>query len=217
MGMGMGKTSTNVSASASEIRLAMNQQEPEMASVTQSPRPLSEHNPLASLTLPGVGEIEPEGLVLIVGPNSSGKTQLLQDIHLRLLGQSRPFVVCDKVQIRKPAQFVDFLATLIEEGYVREKVEANGDKVLQTRTTHFGTGQPMGDKILYREAEHAYNSVSLDPPGTRANSGSTGSRMCGGVEDADMLVLIGVTFNKFQERDQHVHEFTLPCIWGSRL
>ena len=47
--------------------------------------------------------------------------------------------------------------------------------------------------------------------------GSTGSRMRGGLKDADMLILIGVTFNKFQERDQHVHEFTLPCLRGSRL
>jgi hypothetical protein len=41
----------------------------------------------------------------------------------------------------------------------------------------------------------------------------------GGLKDADMLILIGVTFtfNKLQERDQHVHEFTLPCIRGSRL
>jgi hypothetical protein len=41
--------------------------------------------------------------------------------------------------------------------------------------------------------------------------------MRGGLKDADMLILIGVTFNKLQERYQHVHEFTLPCVWGSRL
>ena len=153
-----------------QSRSRFSEAEPEMAIVAPSAQPLSEHNPLASLTIPGLGEIKPDGLVLVVGPNSSGKTQLLQDIHLRLLGESRPFVVCQNVQLRKPAQFRDFLATLLEEGYLRERVEANGDKVLQTRTTHFGTGQPVNDKIRYVDAENAYNNVSLDTPGTRPNS-----------------------------------------------
>jgi hypothetical protein len=39
----------------------------------------------------------------------------------------------------------------------------------------------------------------------------------GGLKDADMLILIGVTFNKLRERKQHVHEFTLPCLRGPRL
>jgi hypothetical protein len=41
--------------------------------------------------------------------------------------------------------------------------------------------------------------------------------MRGGLKKADMLILIGVTFNNLQERDQHVHELTLPCVRGSRL
>lgn len=47
--------------------------------------------------------------------------------------------------------------------------------------------------------------------------GSTGSRMRGGLKKTNMLVLIGVTTNKLQERDQHVRKSTLPCIGGSRL
>jgi hypothetical protein len=47
--------------------------------------------------------------------------------------------------------------------------------------------------------------------------GSSGSRMRGGLKKADMLILIGVTSNHLQERDQHLHELTLPCLWGSRL
>ncbi len=141
-----------------------------MTNASSSPKPLSEHNPLVSLTIPGVGKIKPEGLVLIVGPNSSGKTQLLQDIHLRMLGQARPFVVCQNVQLRKPADFHDFLATLIEEGYVRERIEGNGEKVLQTRTAHFGTGERVSDKIRYVDAEQAYSKASLDVLGTQPHS-----------------------------------------------
>ena len=41
--------------------------------------------------------------------------------------------------------------------------------------------------------------------------------MRGGLKKADMLILIGVTFNNLQERKQHVYELTLPCIWGAWL
>ena len=47
--------------------------------------------------------------------------------------------------------------------------------------------------------------------------GSTCSRMRGGLKKADMLILIGVTYNNLQERKQHVHELTLPCIRGAWL
>lgn len=47
--------------------------------------------------------------------------------------------------------------------------------------------------------------------------GSTCSRMRGGLKKADMLILIGVTFNNLQERKQHVYELTLPCIRGAWL
>ncbi len=38
-----------------------------------------------------------------------------------------------------------------------------------------------------------------------------------GLKKADMLILIGVTFNNLQERKQHVYELTLPCIRGAWL
>ena len=34
---------------------------------------------------------------------------------------------------------------------------------------------------------------------------------------ADMLILFGVSFNNLQGRKQHVHELTLPCVWGAGL
>src|SRR3990170_7397107 len=38
-----------------------------------------------------------------------------------------------------------------------------------------------------------------------------------GCKEADMLVLSGVFGFHFRRRSQHVHEFTLPRIWGSGL
>ena len=49
--------------------------------------------PLESFELPGIGSVQCDGLTVIVGPNSSGKSQLLQDIYLRLCGEPRALVV----------------------------------------------------------------------------------------------------------------------------
>ena len=54
---------------------------------------LVDFNPLTSLAIPNVEKVQPRGLVVIIGPNSSGKTQTLRDIQSRLLGQPRTLVV----------------------------------------------------------------------------------------------------------------------------
>jgi hypothetical protein len=63
---------------------------------------LSDFKPLANLILPDFGERQTSGLTVVVGPNSSGKTQLLQDIYQRCSGYPRSLVVATKVQIAKP-------------------------------------------------------------------------------------------------------------------
>jgi ABC-type uncharacterized transport system ATPase subunit len=59
-------------------------------------------NPLKSMAIPNVGRIQPRGLVVIIGPNSSGKTQMLKDIEGRMLGQPRSLVVCENIELERP-------------------------------------------------------------------------------------------------------------------
>ena len=63
---------------------------------------LSDFKPLRRVLLPGLGDLRCSGLVVLVGPNSSGKSQLLQDVYRRLAGEPRQLVVAKKVQIEKP-------------------------------------------------------------------------------------------------------------------
>jgi hypothetical protein len=57
--------------------------------------------PLGRVFLPGLGDLQCSGLVVLVGPNSSGKSQLLQDVYRRLAGEPRQLVVAKEVQIEK--------------------------------------------------------------------------------------------------------------------
>ena len=54
---------------------------------------VEDFKPLDRVALPDIGDIRCSGLIVVVGPNSSGKSQLLQDIYLRLSGEPRALVV----------------------------------------------------------------------------------------------------------------------------
>lgn len=103
---------------------------------------LEDFNPLKRVTLPGGKEIDTKGLVLIVGPNSSGKTQFLRDIHASLLGQPRRLVVAHEVNVNKPALIDELVECLENEGYIRRHLNDKGVEMLKIRTVPLGGSSP---------------------------------------------------------------------------
>lgn len=96
--------------------------------------------PLESFELPGIGKIQCQGLIVIVGPNSSGKSQLLQDIYLRLCGEPRALVVATSLEIQKPAEYPQFASWLETEGYFETILDDNGAEQWLPKTTYVGQG-----------------------------------------------------------------------------
>ena len=91
-----------------------------------------------------MGDIPCSGLTVIVGPNSSGKSQLLQDLYLRLCGEPRGLVVASKVRLNKPHEFDAFLKCLEAEGYLRkDKDPNNSQERLMPRTIFSGPEPPV--------------------------------------------------------------------------
>jgi len=76
---------------------------------------LSDFKPLAKVTLPNVGDIPCCGLTLIVGPNSSGKSQFLRDLYQRLCGEQRALVVASNVQLNKLPDYESWIKLLEAE------------------------------------------------------------------------------------------------------
>jgi len=99
-----------------------------------------ECNPLKSIAIPNVGRIDPRGLVLVIGPNSSGKTQLLKDINGRMLGQPRKLVVCDEVEIERSNSLDELLDTLYAENHIRRRVDGNNNVMIDARVPAYGGG-----------------------------------------------------------------------------
>jgi hypothetical protein len=104
---------------------------------------LSDFKPLKKLSLPGIGDLHVSGLTLIVGPNSSGKSQLLQDLFQRISGEPRTLVVASDIEIDKPSKWSDFLETLESDGYLETFEDDSGNKQLRARTLYVGSGQPI--------------------------------------------------------------------------
>lgn len=98
---------------------------------------ISEYNPIGSIVVLETELSNPTGLVVIVGPNSSGKTLFLQDIERRLLTGEQNFVVCKSISVKKPANFKTLISDMIEKNYVRSLSDSSGQ--YHTFIPHMGS------------------------------------------------------------------------------
>lgn len=133
-----------------------------MTDDTQGMNRLSDFKPLRRVVLPGVGDLACSGLVVLVGPNSSGKSQLLQDIYRRMSGEARQLVVADDVQIEKPP-LDPFLRCLEDEGYFSTTEDDSGAKHLRPQTMYLGTGQAL-NQIQPHQAANWYSTFAPETP-----------------------------------------------------
>jgi hypothetical protein len=102
-----------------------------------------EYNPIESLTLPKMGSFKPRGLVLVVGPNSSGKTQFLRDIDYAVNGDARDLVVCEAIARALLPDVDAFVNDLIGKGYFRWIYDA-ANNGLHHITPQYGVGAGHG-------------------------------------------------------------------------
>lgn len=101
---------------------------------------VADFRPLTRVVIPDVGDIRLSGLILIVGPNSSGKSHLLRDIYLRVTGDHRKLVVATEVSVAKP-EYNAFVTALKAEGYIEERRDQAGNMQFIPRTTYAGSGR----------------------------------------------------------------------------
>jgi hypothetical protein len=130
---------------------------------------LSDFKPFERVVLPKLGALDCSGLILIVGPNSSGKTQLLRDLHHRVKGDIRDLVVAREIKIRK-ADYEPFMSCLKNEGYLTEFADPAGTKQLLPKATYVGTGE-AAQPIAVNQAQLWHSAYPDDNPGatTRRN------------------------------------------------
>lgn len=101
---------------------------------------LTDFKPIEKLVLPDLGELSCSGLIVVVGPNSSGKSQLLRDIRERISGEPRELVVAESLDLAN-LDHKTFLNCLKAEGYIYSTWDDNDQEQYVPMTTAIGTGQ----------------------------------------------------------------------------
>ena len=104
---------------------------------------LSDFKILERIALPDIGDLQCSGLIVVVGPNSSGKSQFLLDIYNRVCGDPRKLVVAKKIAVSKPPDYTAFVRLLETEGYFSTFTDENGATTWRPRTTFVGSGQAV--------------------------------------------------------------------------
>ncbi|MDO8750872.1 MAG: AAA family ATPase [Dehalococcoidia bacterium] len=124
---------------------------------------LSDFKPLARVELPGIADLRCSGLTIIVGPNSSGKSQFLKDLYARLSGDPRKLIVAKEVLLNKP-EFGPLMECLKSEGYFDTHLDNAGNEKLRALTTYLGTGQAIADDFTIDQARtwHKQNAERQD-------------------------------------------------------
>jgi hypothetical protein len=112
--------------------------------------------PIRSVDLPGVSDVELRGLLVVVGPNSSGKTQFLRDLNDVVLGRARKLVVATAVSYNRPPPFKAYLDSLLANDIIREK---SSDE-FQKRSLQYGADEGSGSFRKSRlESHHEQFSI----------------------------------------------------------
>ena len=120
--------------------------------------------PLEGVRLPALGELDVSGLVVIVGPNSSGKTQLLRDLHAPLCGQPRDPVVAEAVVIRRPEDFGSYIGAMESAGYLERGRNADGAEELRPLSNYVGSGVPSAN-VVEATASKWFSRFRAEPDG----------------------------------------------------
>ena len=113
-------------------------------------------SPIRSIDLPGVPDLKLQGLIVVVGPNSSGKTQLLHDINEIICGRRRKLVVASAVSFLAPPPFEEYWDFLVERGSIRQSAP---DHFLK-RSFQYGADEGGGGSFHKSQVKAQYNQFS---------------------------------------------------------
>ncbi len=114
--------------------------------------------PISAVELPGRNLLDLKAFTVVVGPNSSGKTQLLRDIQAAAIGQARRLVVATKISFADLGELDEFVESAVNAGYLERLVGGNtGDSARYRRRHHqLGTNDGAGQENPHSELKRIH-------------------------------------------------------------
>lgn len=120
-----------------------------MASAFQFP-------PIEVVSLAGIAPLQLKGLVVVVGPNSSGKTTFLRELHSGVSGVERKLLIIQQISYRTLPPVREFIRYFCDSNDIAEDVTP--DKVPRYKKVghQYGTQTGMGGGWTKDELEKLY-------------------------------------------------------------
>lgn len=126
---------------------------------------LSEYNPIKSIQVVGVEIADPEGLIVIIGPNSSGKTLFLRDVERYLLTGKADLIVCRSITPRKPADLQALIDDLTNRRYLRPHPQQSNAFQVNVPFLQPQTQRNQRTQFQTQQLEQAYQAFIPGPNG----------------------------------------------------
>ena len=148
---------------------------------------------IESVNLPGLGDTQLIGLTLIVGPNSSGKTQFLKDLLRDRT--SEKYVVCKSIRFAPPVDLDSFIGELISRQLIRRDPGGQGDLgILRVLTPELGVRKAIHGREAQISAVRTWHrDWGGKPENSRAFAHFFGPLLCASLSLLNRLELTSET------------------------
>ena len=111
-------------------------------------------SPIATVSLQGIASLPLRGLIVLVGPNSSGKTTLLREVHAAASGVERNLLVSQLISYRPLPPFKEFLVHFISTGDIEPVSAPDRVERYRKKRHQYGTQTGVGGDWTRRDMEN---------------------------------------------------------------
>ena len=111
-------------------------------------------SPIQTVSLQGIAPLPLRGLIVLVGPNSSGKTTLLREIHAAASGLERNLLVSQQISYRPVPPFKEFLAYFMSTGDIESVFAPDRVERYRKKRHQYGTQTGVGGDWIRNDMEN---------------------------------------------------------------
>lgn len=122
---------------------------------------LADYNPIKSIKIANVELSAPRGVIVVVGPNSSGKTLCLEDIEAKLTTGHSGGIVSREMVVQGPANIDTFVDDLLKLGFIRSS-PGGGPNSFSTYLPFLDGGPQDRRRKRQQNGRHSFSKDTLN-------------------------------------------------------
>ena len=113
-------------------------------------------SPIETVSLHGITSLALKGLIVVVGPNSSGKTTLLREIHSAISGVEKRLLIAQEISYRSLPPVAEFIRHFSSTNDIAEVAGPGSTQRFRKLGHQYGTQGGIGGDWKKNELEGLY-------------------------------------------------------------